>query len=46
VQKSRDISSAAEKIAAGGVLDFRGEFCPWIGVSAVTGYKMVAAGQV
>jgi hypothetical protein len=35
-----------QKLASGGFLDFRREFCPWIGVCAVTGYKLAKAGHV
>jgi hypothetical protein len=35
-----------QKLASGGFLDFRLEFCPWIGVCTVTGYKLVKAGRV
>ena len=27
-------------------LDFRREFCPWIGFCVVTGYKQVRAGKI
>jgi hypothetical protein len=33
-----------QKLASGGFLDFRLEFCPWVGMCAVTGYKHVKAG--
>ena len=46
MNKKNPFPSVAEKIAAGGVLDFRSEFCPWIGVSAVTGYALIADGKV
>jgi hypothetical protein len=36
----------AEKLASGALLDFRREFCPWIGVSPVTAYKLVDAGKL
>lgn len=35
-----------QKLASGGFLDFRREFCPWIGFGVVTGYKQVKAGKV
>jgi hypothetical protein len=35
-----------QKLASGGFLDFRTEFCPWIGICTVTGYKEVKAGRV
>ncbi len=35
-----------QKLASGGLLDFRREFCPWIGMCAVTGYKAVKAGRL
>jgi hypothetical protein len=35
-----------QKLASGGFLDFRLEFCPWVGMCAVTGYKQVKAGRV
>jgi hypothetical protein len=38
--------SVEQKIASGGMLDFRREFCPWIGICAVTGYKEVKAGRL
>jgi hypothetical protein len=46
MSKKNPLSSVAEKIAAGGVLDFRSEFCPWIGISPVTGYQLIADGKV
>ena len=30
--------TVAQKLASGGFLDFRTEFCPWIGICTVTGY--------
>lgn len=38
--------SVEQKIASGGMLDFRREFCPWIGICAVTGYKEVKSGRL
>ena len=35
-----------QKLASGGFLDFRREFCPWVGICAVTGYKHVKAGSL
>jgi hypothetical protein len=35
-----------QKLASGGFLDFRLEFCPWIGICKVTGYKEVKAGRL
>jgi hypothetical protein len=35
-----------QKLASGGFLDFRREFCPWVGMCAVTGYKHVKAGRL
>jgi hypothetical protein len=35
-----------QKLASGGFLDFRREFCPWIGICAVTGYKQVKEGRL
>jgi hypothetical protein len=35
-----------QKIASGGFLDFRREFCPWVGICAVTGYKEIKAGRL
>jgi hypothetical protein len=35
----------AEKLASGAMLDFRLEFCPWLGISHVTGYKLVEEGR-
>jgi hypothetical protein len=35
-----------QKLASGGFLDFRREFCPWIGFCVVTGYKQVNAGKI
>ena len=35
-----------QKLATGGFLDFKNEFCPWIGFCAVTGYKHVRAGKI
>jgi hypothetical protein len=32
-----------QKIASGGFLDFRREFCPWVGICVVTGYKQIKA---
>jgi len=46
MSKKNPFSSVADKIAAGAVLDFRSEFCPWIGVSAVTGYELISSGRV
>jgi hypothetical protein len=37
--------SIEQRLASGGFLDFRREFCPWIGFCVVTGYKQVKAGQ-
>ena len=38
--------SIEQKLASGGFLDFRKEFCPWVGICAVTGYKEVNAGRL
>jgi hypothetical protein len=35
-----------QKLASGGLLDFRREFCPWAGIGIVTGYKLVNDGRV
>jgi hypothetical protein len=35
-----------QKIASGGLLDFRSEFCPWIGICAGTGYKEIKEGRL
>jgi hypothetical protein len=35
-----------QKLASGGSLDFRREFCPWIGFCVVIGYKQVNAGKI
>lgn len=46
MSKKNPFPSVADKLAAGGVLDFRSEFCPWIGISAVTGYELINSGKV
>jgi hypothetical protein len=46
MHKTPERLTIAEKLSAGGLLDFRREFCPWIGVSPVTAYKEVKAGRV
>jgi hypothetical protein len=38
--------SIEQKIASGGFLNFRREFCPWVGICAVTGYKEAKAGRL
>lgn len=38
--------SIPEKLASGSLLHIRREFCPWIGISAVTAYKEVKAGRL
>ena len=40
------ILTVEQKLSSGGFLDFRREFCPWIGICTVTGYKEVKAGRV
>lgn len=35
-----------QKLSSGGFLDFRREFCPWIGICAVTGYKQIKEGRL
>jgi hypothetical protein len=35
-----------QKLASGGFLDFRREFCPWVGMCAVTGYKQIKEGRL
>jgi hypothetical protein len=46
MRKKTPFSSVAEKIAAGAVLDFRREFCPWAGISPVMGYDLINSGKV
>lgn len=41
MKKKPDFAAIGAKIAAGGVLDFRSEYCPWIGVSPVKGYELI-----
>jgi hypothetical protein len=36
----------AQKIAAGGFLSLRHEFCPWAGICAVTAYKEARTGRL
>jgi hypothetical protein len=38
--------SIEQKIASGGFLNFRREFCPWVGICAVTGYKEAKEGRL
>ncbi len=35
-----------QKIASGGLLSLRREFCPWAGMCAVTAYKEAKAGHL
>ena len=38
--------SIAQKIAAGGFLNLKHEFCPWAGICTVTAYKEARAGRL
>jgi hypothetical protein len=35
-----------QKLAAGGLLSLRREFCPWAGICAVTAYKEISEGRL
>jgi hypothetical protein len=38
--------TVAEKLAAGGLLSLRGEFCSWAGMCPVTAYKEISEGRL
>jgi hypothetical protein len=35
-----------QKLASGGLLSLRREFCPWAGMCAVTAYKAISEGRL
>jgi hypothetical protein len=43
---SKPSPTIEQKLAAGGFLNFRHEFCLWAGICAVTAYKEAKAGRL
>ena len=44
--RKSDTVTLEQKLATGGLIDFRREFCPWIGVGVVFGYQLVKSGEI
>lgn len=38
--------SVQDRLAAGGLIDMRSEFCPWANISHVTAYREIEAGNL
>jgi hypothetical protein len=44
--KAPAVVSVVEKLSSGAPLNFRREFCPWLGVGYVTGYALAKQGKL